>query len=166
MTRLPASLLLVIAALLMATAPASARHHRHYHRLAPACEGWFCGSPTARTPVLSQRAGIRGSGAIVGHPAGCPGRAFCGCGAAVEAFGAPIRSLWLARAWYRFPRAAPGPGMAEVRPHHVRIIRADLGGGLYQFYDANSGGGRTRVHADRIRGTIVNPHGGNRYAAM
>lgn len=69
----------------------------------------------------------------------------------------PRRDLWLATAWYRFRRAAPGPGMAEVRSHHVRVIEADLGGGLYRFYDANSGGGLTRIHVDRIRGVIVNP---------
>ena len=51
--------------------------------------------------VYTPRAAARGraghaSAAIVAHPAGCPSRAFCGCGAAVRVFGAPIRSLWLA----------------------------------------------------------------------
>lgn len=99
------------------------------------------------------------SGTVVAHPAGCPSRAFCGCGSSIRAFGHSVRELWLAANWYKFPRAAPGPGMAEVRPHHVRIIEADLGNGLYQFYDPNSGRGQTRIHADRIKGTIVNPHG-------
>lgn len=102
---------------------------------------------------------VRAAAEILPHPAGCPRRAFCGCGAAIKVFGQSVRHLWLARNWFAFPRAAPGPGMAEVRRNHVRIIEADMGGGRYQFYDANSGRGLTRRHVDVIRGTIVNPQG-------
>jgi hypothetical protein len=86
--------------------------------------------------------------------------AFCGCGAAVEVFGSPIRGLWLAANWLRFPPAEPGPGMAAVRPHHVMIIRAYLGDGRALVYDANSGGHLTRVHVRSLRGySIRNPRG-------
>ena len=133
----------IIALVLLLTAPAEARHrhHQHYarhhiHRVS---------APV--TPVQ-----------IVAHPAGCPARAFCGCGAAVRVFGRPVRDLWLAANWYRFPRAAPAPGMAAVRPHHVFVLEADLGGGVWQVFDANSGGHLTRIHARAIAGyTIVSP---------
>jgi hypothetical protein len=95
---------------------------------------------------------------IVPHPAGCPRRAFCGCGAAVRVFGSPVRSLWLAAAWYRFPRSWPAPGAVAVRSHHVMVLEADLGNGLWQVFDANSGGHATRIHARSIAGyTIVSP---------
>jgi hypothetical protein len=99
--------------------------------------------------------------AIVAHPSGCPARAFCGCGAAVRVFGSPIRSLWLAANWFKFPRAAPAPGMAAVRAHHVFVLEAYLGGNTWTVYDANSGGHQTRIHARSIAGyVIVNPRGG------
>lgn len=104
-------------------------------------------------PALSQ---------IVSHPTGCPARAFCGCGAAVRVFGRPIRDLWLAANWFRFPRSAPASGMVAVRRHHVFVLEAHLSGNTWQVYDANSGGRRTRVHARSIAGyAIVNPRGGN-----
>lgn len=102
------------------------------------------------------------SATIVSHPSGCPSRAFCGCGAAVRVFGSPVRSLWLAANWFKFPRAAPAAGMVAVRNHHVFVLEADLGGGRWQVYDANSGGHATRIHARSIAGyQIVNPHGGS-----
>lgn len=92
------------------------------------------------------------------HPSGCPARAFCGCGAAVRVFGSPVRSLWLAAAWFKFPRAAPGAGMVAVRRHHVFVLEQHLGGSKWQVYDANSGGHATRLHARSIAGyVIVNP---------
>ena len=97
---------------------------------------------------------------VLPHPAGCPRIAFCGCGAAIEIFGRPVRRLWLAANWFRFPRAEPGPGMAAVRQHHVMVIRRYLGGGRALVYDANSGGHRTRVHIRSLAGyRIVNPKG-------
>ena len=95
---------------------------------------------------------------VIEHPSGCPSRAFCGCGAAVRVFGRPVRELWLAANWYRFPRTMPTPGAVAVRAHHVFVLEADLGGGVWQVYDANSGGHATRIHARSIAGyTIVNP---------
>jgi hypothetical protein len=75
----------------------------------------------------------RRRGVIIAHPSGCPRVAFCGCGAAVRLFGAPIRSLWRAANWLRFPPAAPRPDMAAVRPHHVMVILAYHDGLRRQF---------------------------------
>ena len=95
------------------------------------------------------------------HPNGCPARAFCGCGAAVEVFGRPIRDLWLAANWFKFPRTAPASGMAGVRSHHVFILKQHLGGDIWLVADYNSGGHKSHLHPRSIRGyTIVNPHGG------
>lgn len=97
---------------------------------------------------------------ILPHPHGCPSRAFCGCGAAVRAFGAPVRSLWLAANWFRFPRAAPAPGRAAVRRHHVFVLESHLEGSTWLVFDANSGRHRTQLHPRSIAGyTIVDPHG-------
>src|SRR5262245_13468351 len=102
-------------------------------RLHPACNvtmtcETLLGSP-ARAPGLegkhavarhrSHRVIDSAPATIVLHPQGCPRRLFCGCGAAVRIFGAPIRSLWLAANWFRFPRTAPAAGMVAVRRHHV-----------------------------------------------
>lgn len=113
-------------------------------------------------PVRSQARQVQsyGGAAVVAHPTGCPSSAFCGCGASVRIFGHSIRELWLAANWFKFPRTSPAPGMAAVRRHHVMVLEADLGGGVWQVYDANSGGHATRVHARSIAGyAIVNPHG-------
>lgn len=159
-------------ALVCASLPAEARQHRHHHAHAaiqPACADLFCwfGAQEARPAAAVQRAHqpretvSYGRGEIVGHPVSCPRVAFCGCGAAVRVFGHSVRELWLASNWFRFPRAAPAPGMAAVRAHHVFVLEADLGGGVWQVYDANSGHHATRVHPRSIAGyTIVNPHGG------
>ena len=100
------------------------------------------------------------SAEVVGHPAGCPRRLFCGCGAAVEVFGKPIRDLWLASNWFKFPRTVPAPGMVAVRRGHVFVLRAQTEKGTWIVYDANSGRGLTRVHERSLSGyRIVNPHG-------
>lgn len=97
---------------------------------------------------------------IVAHPAGCPRVAFCGCGGSVEVFGRPIRELYLAANWFKFPRTAPAPGTAAVRRHHVFVLRQHVRGDVWLVYDANSGGRKTRVHHRSIAGyTIVNPRG-------
>ena len=94
------------------------------------------------------------------HPAGCPKRAFCACGAAVKVFGTPRRDLWLARAWYRFPRTSPASGTVAVRRHHVFVLLSHVSGTTWLVWDANSGGRKTRVHHRSIAGwAIVNPHG-------
>ncbi len=100
-------------------------------------------------------------GEVVAHPAGCPRTLFCGCGAA-QALGLSDRSLWLVSSWHKFPRATAAPGMAALwGGRHVAVIREVHGDGTATVYDANSGGGRTRVHRVSLAGlTIVDPHGG------
>lgn len=114
-------------------------------------------------PPETQRSFLNRQATILPHPAGCPSRAFCGCGAAVEVFGKPIRSLWLAANWLRFPRVPKGmeaPGHAAARRGHVFVIKQVLGGGKVLAYDANSGGRRTRLHVRSLAGfAVVDPHG-------
>jgi hypothetical protein len=97
---------------------------------------------------------------IVAHPPGCPARAFCGCGAAVRVFGRPVRDLWLAANWFKFPRTSPKPGAVAVRRHHVFVLEHHVAGDVWRVYDANSGGRKTRIHDRSIAGyTIVSPSG-------
>lgn len=136
--RLLCASLMLLATLL----PAHAKHHHH------------------RTHHPIQRYDGDPLGHVVGHPAGCPGRSFCGCGTAVRIFGAPIRALWLAAAWFKFPRTSPAPGAVAVRRHHVFAIEQVLGNGRVLAYDPNSGGHQTRIHAVSLAGyTVVNPRG-------
>lgn len=96
------------------------------------------------------------------HPQGCPARAFCACGAAVEIFGRPLRELWPARAWYKFPRSAPAANTVAVRRHHVFVLKYHIEGDVWMTADYNSGGRKSRLHAQSIRGyTIVNPQARN-----
>jgi hypothetical protein len=128
------------------------------------CEGV---SPSVRGERVVKAMGGFGSArkvytprAVVPHPAGCPARAFCGCGAAVRVFGKPVRALWLAANWFRFPRTSPGPGMVAVRRHHVFVLEQSLGGNTWLAYDANSGKGLTHIHARSLAGyVVVNPRG-------
>lgn len=114
----------------------------------------------SRVPFGAPRQHYRSEATIVSHPAGCPRVAFCGCGASVRSFGRPVRSLYLAANWLRFPRANPAPGMAAARRGHVFVLEQHLGGSTWLAYDANSGGHQTRIHARSIAGyVIVNPHG-------
>lgn len=159
--------------------PAQAARHpdyRQYCRIYTVASGaaaWKCwtrqshykarGSTKRRAYVGAPRSAKHeswhGSGQIVAHPAGCPHIAFCGCGTAVRIFGAPIRSLWLAANWFRFPPAEPGPGMVAVRRHHVFAILA-YQDGLALAYDPNSGRHLTRIHWRSLAGySIRNPRG-------
>lgn len=160
--------------MLLMVSGAEARPRQRVIVADPGCNVlWPCQdvAPSARGERIVKAMGGFGSaqkvytphaaGSVVGHPAGCPSRAFCGCGAAVRVFGSPVRSLWLAANWFKFPRSAPAAGMVAVRRHHVFVLEADLGGGVWQVYDANSGGHATRIHARSIAGyVIVNPRGG------
>jgi len=138
------TILLLIGILGLLTSPAQARHWHHWHH-------WH--------HLTHHRVAQWGGGATVAHPSGCPGRAFCGCGAALRVFGRPVRSLWLAAAWFRFPRSAPAPGTVAVRRHHVFVLESHVEGNTWIVYDANSGGHATRIHPRSIAGyTIVNPH--------
>jgi hypothetical protein len=114
----------------------------------------------ARAPAPS-RAVAGSETQIVAHPVGCPRTLFCGCGAARE-LGLSDPSLWAVKAWYQFPRAAAAPGMALLwGERHVAAIRAVHEDGTVTVYDANSGGGLTRIHRISLRGLIVvDPHAG------
>jgi len=101
-----------------------------------------------------------GASTVVSHPAGCPRRAFCGCGASVEVFGRPIRGLFLAANWLRFPRTAPAPNKVAARRGHVFVLKEHVVGSTWLVFDANSGGRRTRLHHRSIAGfAIVDPLG-------
>jgi hypothetical protein len=105
--------------------------------------------------------GERVAAEILPHPPGCPRRLFCGCGAAVRVFGAPVRALWLAANWFRFPPAVPAPGMVAVRRGHVFVIEDVVGPGRVLAYDANSGRGLTRRHVRSLAGySVRNPRPG------
>lgn len=146
-------LVVALVAACVVAAPTHARSRRHHHHA-----HWRGTAHHARS--AARQAAFREE--IVAHPRGCPARLFCGCGAAVEIFGAPIRSLWLAANWLRFPRAPPAPGMVAARRGHVFVLRSHISGPIWLVYDANSGRGLTRVHARSIAGyAIVNPQGGS-----
>lgn len=104
--------------------------------------------------------------AIVSHPAGCPRRAFCGCGVSVKVFGHPIRDLFLAANWRKFPPAHASAGMVAWRYGHVMYIMSANGDGTALVYDPNSGGHQTRIHTRDLAGyRIVDPNG-NRVATL
>lgn len=127
----------VIAFAIMAS-PAYARHHHKKHK----------------------RYYDYSNSRIVSHPEGCPRRAFCGCGVSVKVFGKPIRNLFLAANWFKFPKAHPAPGMVAVRKHHVMYIVSYDGNGNAVVYDPNSGAHKTRIHTRSLAGfRIVNPNG-------
>jgi hypothetical protein len=105
---------------------------------------------------------------ILPHPAGCPRRAFCGCGAALKVFGRAITrgTFAVAAYWLRLPPAAPAPGMVAARRGHVFVIeemtglKDRRGHPIVIAYDANSGRHLTRRHARSLAGySVRNPHG-------
>lgn len=97
---------------------------------------------------------------LLPHPPGCPRRAFCGCGASVEIFGKPVRSLWPSSAWFKFPRTSPAPNMVAVRRGHVFVLKRHVEGNVWLAADFNSGGRKSRLHHRSIAGyAVVNPHG-------
>lgn len=97
---------------------------------------------------------------IVSHPAGCPYRAFCGCGVSIKVFGKTVNNLFLASNWFKFPRSSPAPGMVAVRRHHVFYILEVRSENNVLAYDPNSGGHKTRIHVRNLAGySVRNPHG-------
>lgn len=128
-------------------------------------------SETRPRPTTNSRRRIRRSvpvahGTVVGgRPSGCP-RKFCGCGASLYLFGKIIPKLNLAWNWVKmFPKTHPAPGMVAARRGHVFVLKHHIEGKVWMAYDANSGGGKTRIHPRSIAGfTIVNPQ--LRYAGL
>lgn len=170
--------LVAILALMLSISSADARKRQHYqHRSAPIQQNFgfdqsnpmvtFQGVDKQHTfgeytrrntnSSLRQHSNVQ----MLAHPTGCPRRAFCGCGAAIEKFGTPRRDLWTARAWFAFPKvgvASASSGDAMVRSHHVAILRSHVSGTLWLVADHNSGGGKSRLHVRDISGwTIVRP---------
>lgn len=173
------TILLVVSLFILAIFPSQARHYHRYlpqsscvesgDVMRPVCVGnnFLSGVRSIKINLRREsesrlqkihRGAIQTSEAILPHPQGCPRLAFCGCGAAVRLLGSPVRSLWLARNWYRFPRTLPAPNTAGVRPHHVIALIQHRYGNVWLAYDANSGHHMTRVHdVDISRYTIVSP---------
>jgi len=76
-----------------------------------------------------------------------------------------VAGLNLAANWLRFPRAEAAPGMVAARRGHVFQLQAHVEKRIWRVWDANSGGGRIRIHNRSIAGyTIVNP--GSRMAML
>lgn len=125
-------------------AEARLRHHReHRHQ------------DETRTAIRTADIETR----ILEHPAGCPRTAFCGFGVAMKVYGRPVRDLWLAANWRRFPHADPAHGMVAVREHHVFYIEAVLSNGNVLAYDPNSGRHQTRLHVRSLAGySVRNPN--------
>lgn len=99
---------------------------------------------------------------IVEHPAGCPARAFCGCGTSLYLLGKAVREggLAIARNWLAFPRTACAPNMAAARSGHVFAIIECLSGNRALAYDPNAGRHQTHIHVRSLAGyTVVNPYG-------
>lgn len=134
---------------------AYSRYPRRAYALQNFRQAWAMATPDGGERVVGSR------------PSGCPNR-FCGCEASLYKFGRIIPELNLASNWYRFPRTAPSPGMAAVRPGHVMILESQVSGNVWNVHDGNSGGHVTREHARSLAGyTIVDPNGSaNRFRFM
>lgn len=100
----------------------------------------------------SRFANLDGSCRIAAHMGGP-----CGCWAAEHFFGSPVRNLWLARNWLRFPHTQAAAGTAAVWPnaHHVAPVVAVNGDGTVTVADS---WGTHAVSAARL--TFVHPTNG------
>lgn len=170
---------------LVIASPASARHrhatHLRHHQQEYVTQlsvgdSWYASDsrygaiPSVYQPIRERhygpildahgdRAVASDEGHYLPHPAGCPHTAFCGCGSSVRIFGHPVRSLYLAANWLKYPRTMPAPGMVAARHGHVFVIEQVNGDGTVIASDYNSGGHMSRRHAVSLRGyTVVNPN--------
>lgn len=153
---------LLAAFVIIAATPSEARQKR-FHAPPEPCRydnnGRVICTGFAEPSVSGSRV-ANNDGHLIPHPIGCPRTRYCGCGASVEVFGRPIKGLFLAAAWRKFPSAQPAPGMAAWRYGHVFIIQSVNGDGTVVAIDHNSGGHRSRIHTVSLRGYhVVNPHG-------
>ena len=162
----------ITAALLIGISPVQAKpkHHKTtiaktsvtcgYDRGVSLCPGTEQ-APMGRRPgtVAVNGYDVASGGSFLPHPSGCPRSAFCACGAAVELFGGTgkdWRSLWPARAWYKFPRShSPSAGDVAVRNHHVFVLASHVEGDVWLTKDFNSGGHQSRLHEQSIRGYVI-----------
>ena len=98
---------------------------------------------------------------VGGRPASCPKR-FCGCALSIKLFGRQVPGLNLSTSWLRFPRTHAQPGAVAVRRGHVFQLLHHVSGNTWMVWDANSGGGKTRVHHRSVAGYVfVNPRASN-----
>lgn len=107
---------------------------------------------SALTLAAGLLAAAPASAEVVSHPSGCPWRAFCGCGVSVRVFGHPVRELYLAANWRRFPSTTAHSGAVAWRYGHVMFIEQMTGPRTAIVYDPNSGGHATRLHERDLRG--------------
>lgn len=155
-------LTILVAALLLAipTIADAKPKHRTTSQAVITCDDRGCSDMRSGNIAAGQHAAnVNEGGQIVAHPDGCPSRLFCGCGVSVKVFGKPVRNLFLASNWLKFPRATPSAGMVAARKGHVFYILDYLGGGNALAYDPNSGGRKTRIHVRSLAGyRVVDPH--------
>jgi len=98
--------------------------------------------------------GVRAS-VIGGRASGCP-RRFCGCALSIKLFGRQVSGLNIAWEWARrFPRTSPSAGAVAVRRGHVFQLVQHVGGNKWLTWDANSGGGKIRIHVRSIAGHVI-----------
>ncbi len=162
---------------ILGSTSAEARHHRaphhhHHHHRAHHYNTQFVApdmySPTAPSTTwgifqTSQQPTSPTKNSVVGgRPSGCP-HAFCGCGASLYLFGKIVPSLNLAWNWAtHFPHIAMSSaqnGDVAVRRHHVVVVLANKGNGVFMVHDSNSGHHLTRIHDRQLGGYIfVRPH--------
>jgi hypothetical protein len=145
-TRTIVSVGLAAFAVFCSGAGASAAHRHHSYHRGRAVESQS--SAYRRSYSGNLDASCR-SAARMGGP--------CGCWAAEHFFGSPVRNLWLARNWLRFPHTMAAAGTAAVWPnhHHVAPVVAVNGNGTVTVADSWG------THAVRMAGlTFVSPHGG------
>lgn len=90
-------------------------------------------------------------GQLLPHPAGCPRRAFCGCGARKH-LGIDDVRLNLATNWPRYYR---GTTQVAVWRGHVAVIDRWTGPHTAMMYDYNSGGHQSRYHERDTRGARI-----------
>lgn len=94
------------------------------------------------------------------HPRGCPKTNFCGCGTAFEIFTVPVRALWVAANWFKFPEAKPAPGMVAVRKGHVFKIEKVLGPKTVLARNHNSKDHKSYLQVMSLAGySVRNPRG-------
>ena len=94
----------------------------------------------------------------VPRPEGCPATLYCGCGVSVRVYGHPVRELYAAASWRRFPKASCAPGHVAVwGTAHVAYILSCGRDGTAELYDPNGGQGRTWIHRRELPNLIVEP---------